>query len=127
MRTELILVALIAAASAAACARQAPPPQLPPPLYPLSATPDQDFRRTPPQVGARPPLRVPEVHTERLNNGLTLILLQRPGSRTAAVRYVTRRGGENGPANLAGRAWFVGKILQRTVSETSEGSWSPGA
>ena len=64
------------------------------------------------------------VHTERLENGLTLILLQRPGSRTAAVRYVTRRGGENGPASLAGRGWFVGKILQSTVSETSEGSWS---
>jgi zinc protease len=92
---------------------------LPGPRTPLSATPDQEFRHTPPEPGPPPALRLPTIHVDRLSNGLTLILLRRPGARVASVRFVTRRGGEDGPNDQAGLAWMTGEVLASHTSGES--------
>jgi zinc protease len=107
------------AAAIAACGPG--PVSLPRPARPLVATPDEPFRRAPPGPGRGRPLEAPEVVVDRLDNGLTLILLRRPGAAVAGVRYVTRRGGEAGPQELAGRAWLVGRIVERSAADVRVG------
>jgi zinc protease len=54
---------------------------------------------------------LPEIHVDRLENGLTVIHMPRPGAHVAALRFVTRSGGEDGPASEAGLAWVTGEAL----------------
>lgn len=98
---------------------------LPPPIRPLIPTPDEAFRREPPTPGPSAPLQLPGVFRHRLDNGLTLLLVQRLGATTAAVRYVTRRGGEAGPTDLAGRAFLVGRLIERSLGDRREGVLPP--
>lgn len=93
--------------------------QLPPPVSPLSATPAEEFRATPPPAEAPVPLSLPEINIHQLENGLTLIHLRRPGSQVAAIRFVTRRGGENGPRNKAGLAWLTGEVIGSHTASSS--------
>lgn len=113
------LVAL--AAALAACGPGAGRVAVPEPASPLVATPDDAFRKVSPRPGLARPLEAPDVVVDRLDNGLTLILLRRPGAGAAALRYVTRRGGEAGPRALAGRAWLVGRIVERAAADVREG------
>ncbi len=109
MRRAEILLALSFLASLAACVGGRP--QLPPPVMPLSATPVEEFRSAPPEAGPTAELRLPDINVDQLDNGLTLIHLQRPGSHVAAIRFVTRRGGEDGPRNKAGLSWMTGEVI----------------
>lgn len=96
-----------------------PEPGLPPPRSPLSATPDQAFRHQPPEPAPLRPYRPPVVQVAQLDNGLTLILLPRPGAPVASVRFVTRRGGEDGPRSQAGLAWMTGEVLASHTAGSS--------
>lgn len=89
---------------------------IPPPREPLVPTPVEAFRVEPPEPETIEALELPEVYRHRLPNGLSLILCHRPGGEIAAVRYVTRRGGEGIPRELAGRSWLVGRIIHLSAS-----------
>lgn len=101
------------------------PVSLPSPVAPLVATPDEAFRHEPPQTSPSRAFREPLVLRRRLENGLTLIVMPTPRAQAAVVRYVTRRGGEDGPPDLAGRAWFVGNLIERTVADRREDHLQP--
>ncbi|MCB9658423.1 MAG: insulinase family protein [Sandaracinaceae bacterium] len=63
---------------------------LPAPTHPLTRAPDEPFRRHPPEILPGPPLRAPALSEVQLPNGLTLIVVPRPGWPTVSVALVTR-------------------------------------
>jgi zinc protease len=75
---------------ATACAR----PELPPPVQPLVSTPPDPSRAAPPaEEGGLAPLALPEVHSRRLSNGLTVYVVERHALPLVELRYVSRRAG----------------------------------
>jgi len=109
----------LAAIAGAGCVTREP---LPPPATPLSATPDEAFRHAPPPTASFRPFVVPDIDVTQLDNGLTLTLVNRPGSPVSAIRVVNRRGGENGPSERAGWSWLVGRL----IDEHLDGSHGEG-
>lgn len=91
------------------------------PAYPLSATPQEAFRQSPPQLPPPPPFELPAIVTKTLPNGLTVYLVKKPQANVVALLYVTKSGGENGPLKTAGLAWFTGDVLLRGTK--SEAPW----
>lgn len=63
---------------------------LPSPRHPLTRAPDEAFRRVPPPTPDAPPLRAPAMTQVQLANGLTLVVIPRPGWPTVSVAVVTR-------------------------------------
>lgn len=91
------------------------------PQSPLVPTPEEAFRRTPPRPAGGAAFEPPRVEASTLENGLTVMLLPRPGAALAAVTLVTRRGGEDGPAETAGLSWLLGQAL--LTGTTSDAPW----
>lgn len=92
------------------------PVALPPPARPLVPTAAAAIPEAPPPPGERRALARPELYEARLDNGLWVIVWPRQEARVTAVRYVTRRGGEDGPRSFAGRSWMVGRTLYQALS-----------
>lgn len=63
---------------------------LPSPRHPLTRAPDEPFRRVPPPTPDAPPLRAPAMSQVELPNGLTMMVIPRPGWPTVSVAIVTR-------------------------------------
>lgn len=63
---------------------------LPAPRHPLTRAPDEPFRRVPPPTPEAPLLRAPVMTELQLPNGLTLMVIPRPGWPTVSVALVTR-------------------------------------
>ncbi|MCA9534698.1 MAG: insulinase family protein [Myxococcales bacterium] len=64
--------------------------RLPSPTQPLTRAPDEPFRREPPRTPPGPALRAPVMTQTQLANGLTLIVVPRPGWPTVSLAVVTR-------------------------------------
>src|SRR5882672_8195844 len=80
---------LAACILSAACA---PRTELPLPTLPLTRTPDAPFRSRHVPI-ASPSILEPDVHRQTLENGLTLIHLERPQVPDVVVTYVNRQAG----------------------------------
>ncbi|HEX6767659.1 MAG TPA: pitrilysin family protein, partial [Polyangiaceae bacterium] len=67
---------------------------LPDPALPLARTPDAAFRRQAPErLEGAAPVRLPPVRTERLENGLLVVVATRPNSPSTHVELVVRGAG----------------------------------
>jgi zinc protease len=100
----LLLVTLLG------CAQR---PQLPAPLEPLTRTPDAPFRRQPPPMRGQPDLRMPEVATHALENGVQLFTVERHDVPTVTVIFSSRLAGELHAGGEAGLAVLTGDMLIR--------------
>jgi predicted Zn-dependent peptidase len=83
---------------------------LPGPVMPLTPTPDASFRAAPPALDppnftARSPLR-----QERLENGMTVIVSERPELPVASIVYASR-GARDGGSHLVGLAGLTARAL----------------
>ena len=67
---------------------------LPDPVEPLARTPNAVFRRLAPErLSGTTPARLPPVRTERLPNGLLVVVATRPNSPSTSVEVVVRGAG----------------------------------
>ncbi|HTQ07174.1 MAG TPA: pitrilysin family protein [Polyangiaceae bacterium] len=97
----------------AACTQR---PELPAPVLPLTPSPDEPFRATPPAVEATP-LDAPEVRSAVLTNGMRVLVVERPALPLVTLAWASRgaRDGaelhERGLAALTARALTTGTRL----------------
>ena len=78
---------------------------LPDPVEPLARTPDAAFRqRAPERLPSAQPARLPPVRTERLANGLLLVVATRPNSPSTSVELVVRGAGSEAISEGSGMA-----------------------
>lgn len=82
----------------------------------VAGTPGVDL---PPLPGPTPPVAVPQVHEERLPNGLTLIVVPRPGVPLVSARLLLRGGALADPPRRAGLAELTANLL-------GKGAWRGG-
>jgi len=78
---------------------------------PLTPTPDASFRAAPPPFDAPSRVPTPEVRTQQLPNGMTLLVVERPELPTVSLAYVDRnaRDGDGQP----GLAKLTADLLNR--------------
>jgi zinc protease len=112
----LRLVSSLSLAGAVACSTQR---DLPPPIQPLTPTPDAAFRwRT---AGARPTARPAlDAHWSKLENGFTVVHVQRDDLPIVALQYTNRAAGSAGSAHSGELIALTGDAL------TNGGTQLPG-
>jgi predicted Zn-dependent peptidase len=98
---------------------------LPPAKRPFTRTPDAAFRRAPPAPGPTPPLALPSIERQRLDNGLALLLVPRPGVPYVSVNLVVRGAGEGSQPNRPGLAALTAGMLLRGSRRPGGGVWLP--
>ncbi|WP_437970592.1 pitrilysin family protein [Sorangium sp. So ce260] len=99
--------ALIGATLAACGSRQ----ELPPPVSPLTPTPDAEFRATAPPLAAEPMLRVQDIRSMELENGMTTLVVERPELPLVTMVYVNRAARDDGASRNAGLAELTARML----------------
>jgi len=105
MKQHLVIVAAVLLA---ACGRAA----LPGPVYPLTTTPDADFRRRPPEPAAHTGVwRELAITTRTMQNGMRVIVVEQPGTGLVSHLYVCSRAGKNPESYPADIAALTGDVL----------------
>ncbi|MEZ4447134.1 MAG: insulinase family protein [Polyangiaceae bacterium] len=104
-RVGLLLTALVLVAC------QAAREPLPPPDLPLVPTPVEPFRLRPPAVPDTAPLELPPIHRSQLDNGLTLLVTERPDSEIVTLCYVSRDAGVDVSPMTAGHLRLATELL----------------
>jgi predicted Zn-dependent peptidase len=94
---------LVCALALAACVRRA---SLPEPVSPLAATRRAGFPAAP-SVAHAEPVEAPPITTFKLENGLRVMVLERPDLDWVSIRYTARRGAEDGTHAELGAASMV--------------------
>ncbi len=90
-----------------ACAAPAP---LPKPVLPFTPTPDAPFRAHPPVVEASEP-SVPLVRATELDNGMSVIVVERPDLPTVSLELVNRDAHDGAERTERGLAAFTARLL----------------
>ncbi|MBI5507177.1 MAG: insulinase family protein [Deltaproteobacteria bacterium] len=114
--SRCLLVALAALFTALACSATTPHPT------PLAAAPaSESLREEPPHVAALPEFVPPVAGRQVLNNGLTLLTLERRRLPIASAAIVIKSGAGEDPAALPGLAGFLAEALRAgTESRTAD-------
>jgi zinc protease len=86
-------------------------PELPPPVLPLTRTPDAAFRAQAPPADMADAPKVPVVHEARLDNGTTVLVVERRSLPTATVFAVVRHAAREGYREPSG----LGALTARTL------------
>ncbi len=110
----VLLAALLLGACATPGARLAP-----------STQPPGDWRTAPPAGGPPPALRAPVPERHVLANGLTVLLVHRPGLPLVHTTIMIRAGAAQDPADRPGLAGLLGELLRagtttRSAAEVAE-------
>lgn len=123
------------AAALVACAAPAPPAPTPPapsakPALPASAAPDAWRAKVPPP-GERAEIHYPVPESEKLDNGLTLLVVRRP-ARVSSLSVVVRHGASSVPKGKSGLAALTARMLTegtaaRSAAELAEAAESLGS
>lgn len=92
---------------------------LPEPVLPLTPTPDASFRSAPPELGPSVAPSMPELRVERLENGMTVFVSERPELPIVSLIYANRAAREAGEYGSYGLAAL-------TASALNEGTRLPG-
>lgn len=77
------------------------------------------FRRTPPPPDPTPELRLPNVESYTLTNGLQISTVYREGQPFIDLELVVQAGEADSPRNLPGVATFTGEMITRGALELS--------
>lgn len=77
------------------------------------------FRRVPPPPDPTPELRLPNVETFILSNGLTLSTVYREGQPFINIQLIVQAGEADSPQNLPGVAGFTANMLARGTLDLS--------
>ncbi|WP_441291224.1 M16 family metallopeptidase [Sorangium sp. KYC3313] len=85
--------------------------ELPPPLPPLTPTPDAEFRANAPPLTAEPALRVHDIRSAELENGMTTLVVERPELPLVTLVYVNRAARDDGAPSNAGLAELAARML----------------
>jgi len=112
--TPLVFAAVLAAACAG--------PSLPGPVEPLSATPEAAFRAAPPTPGPEASFTLGPVETTRLENGLAVWVLRRPGWPRVSLRVATRHASTTAAPAQAGLARLVARIVEEVGAPVVNGN-----
>jgi zinc protease len=110
-------LALLAASALLGCGAAG---GLPAPRQPLTRAPDEPFRRLPPPTPEAPPLQAPAMSQVQLPNGLTLVVIPRPGWPTVSLAVITRASEldyEDGALDLA--TAYVERLASLRQPDTS--------
>ncbi|MET0287798.1 MAG: insulinase family protein [Polyangiales bacterium] len=96
------------------CAHRAP---LPSPSMPLVATSRLEFPQRPRISEPPSPVELPAIESYRLANGLSVLVVPRPGTRGVTMRYAAGQGGVQG---LDEQGWsaLARRVAQRAVLES---------
>ena len=86
---------------------------LPPVIEPLTRTPDAAFRSRCPQPEPAPERVLPEMHVEVLPNGVTIAVVERPGSGLVALSLVIRGAGREPTGDPAGLSALTAAIASK--------------
>lgn len=92
----------------AACSSRA---ELPSPVLPLTPTPDAEFRARAPQLEPPPALRAPDIHVHTLDNGMTVLVVERPERPLLSLGYANRAAHDDDVPGRAGLALFTARAL----------------
>lgn len=78
------------------------------------------FRRTPPLPDARPvELKLPEIRTAVLGNGLTVATAVQPGALTVTLQLVVKAGEADSPADRPGLAGMTARMIGKGTKQLS--------
>jgi zinc protease len=99
---------LVAVLLVAGCAQR---PELPAPALPLTRTPDAAFRAQPPVPEPSEVPAAPEVREQKLANGVSVLVVERPSRPVATVMLVVRNAGRESAAEPRG----LGALTARTL------------
>jgi zinc protease len=87
---------------------------------PLTPTPDAPFRARPPAVETAEP-SVPLVHSSELDNGMTVIVVERPDLPLVSLEVVNRDAHDDNTRSERGLAAFTARLLNEgTLLENGE-------
>jgi zinc protease len=81
-----------------------------------SVNAEEAWRDQPPAPGPTPTVSLPTPRSFTLDNGLTVIELERHGMPVAAARLVLKTGGDANPADRSGLANFTAAMLDQGTS-----------
>jgi zinc protease len=84
---------------------------LPSPASPLTPTPDAGFRAVPPPLDPPRPARKSALSEERLQNGMTVIVAERPELPLASIVYANRRAHDADNPRFVGLALLTARAL----------------
>jgi zinc protease len=83
---------------------------------------DESWRNQPPAAASARPLNLPTPETDRLDNGLTIVLNRRSQLPVVAVDLVLRTGADSSPLDKPGLASFTAAMLDEgTTTRTALG------
>lgn len=108
--------ALLAACFGPAHVRSLPGAQLP-----LTPTPEAPFRAVAPEVKRERLMAVPEVHSSKLENGMSILVVERPDLPFATLIYASDAAHDGASLDTAGLASLVARTLVEAV-HTPDGS-----
>jgi zinc protease len=83
---------------------------LPPPTLPLTPTPDADFRAHAPVIEPSPP-NVPEVRSAELENGLTVLVVERSDLPLVSLAFASRAAHDESAPSEHGLAALTARVL----------------
>jgi zinc protease len=89
-------------------------------LLATSGLSQERFRRVPPPPDPTPELRLPNVETYILTNGLTVSTVYREDQPFINIQLIIRAGEADSPPNLPGVATFTANMLVRGTLELTE-------
>lgn len=101
------------------------PPPLPPPELPLTPTPDAPFRARMPGLGSLDALRSPKIDERLLDNGLRIMVVERPDLPLVSIAFASRAARDERVRVGRGLAALTLKTILGSVrSPTSDGDES---
>jgi zinc protease len=86
---------------------------------PVAAAQEQDWRRHIPEPGPPSPLRLPCPVSYRLDNGLTVYLLEQHNLPIVSANLVLLSGSDHNPTDLPGLASFTAEMLDEGTGKRS--------